>query len=220
MIALWATASMPVLAQELAVSSQRTPPGIMESKPTSMPLSTLRLHEVTLETKIKWSAQLLFYPKAFRSVIALHAYKRNDICSPRNDMAEQDLGFVIASFPQENDLQVVGYSLVHSHNDEPLTLAMACLSSRELPDEKQDPQNPFTIGGLQGKETFTIRGLRDETKGIHLLVPFAIDNKIPHDLYWTTSLSKKIYYQRMKGRTRHKGVSVVERVGVRGARGE
>lgn len=160
----------------------------------------LNLHEVTLQTKIKWSAQLLFYPKALKFIIALHAYKLDDICRLPKDLAEQDLGFAVASFRQENDQSVVGYSLVESRNHEPPTLAMACRSLGRPPDEKEHPSDPSTIHELWIGEKWTIRGLRDGETRPHLLLPFAIENEIPHDLYWTTNLSDEIYYQRMKER--------------------
>lgn len=159
----------------------------------------LKLHEVTLETKIKWSAQLLFYPKALKFIIALHAYKLDDICGLPKDLAEQDLGFAVAAFPQENGPPVVGYSLVESRNHEPPTLAMACSLGRP-PDEKESPSGLSTIHKSWNGEKWTIRGLRDGGTRPHLLIPFAIKKNIPHDLYWTTNLSKEMYYQRMKER--------------------
>lgn len=161
----------------------------------------LNLHEVTLETQIKWSAQLLFYPKALKFIIALHAYKLDDICGLRNDLAEQDLGFAVASFPQENGPPVVGYSLVESRNHEPPTLAKACRSLGRPLNEKEHPSDLSTIHEFWNGEKWTIRGLRDGDTRPHLLIPFAIENNIPHDLYWTPNLSNGMYYQRMRKRT-------------------
>ena len=205
-IVLWATMSIPVLAQEPVGGSQGIPQGIME-RTTSR--QRLNLHKVTLETKIKWGTQLLFYPKALKFIIALHAYKLDDICDHQGDLAKQDLGFAIASIRQENDLNVVGYSLIESRNHRPPTLAEVCLSLRRPPYEKKGlpdpstihPPDPSTIHELWKGEEWNIHGLRDKKTRTHLLVPFSIENNIPHDLYWTPNLSNEIYYQRMRKRT-------------------
>lgn len=202
-IALWATMSIPALAQEPVGGSQGTPQGSMELTTSGQ---TLNLHEVTLRTKIKWSAQLLFYPKALKFIIALHAYKLDDdICHLPKDLAEQDLGFAVATFPQKKKQQVVGYSLIRSRDHKPPTLAKACHSLRGFRAGKKPagkkPPSPSTIHKSWKGETWTIRGLRDgETRTTHLLIPFAIENKTPQHLYWTTNLSDEIYYQRMKER--------------------
>ncbi len=160
----------------------------------------LNLHKVTLQTKIKWSAQLLFYPKALKFIIALHAYKLDDdFCRLPKDLVKQDLGFAVASFPQKKKRQVVGYSLIRSHDDNPPTLAKACDLLRGF-QAGTKPPSASTIHKSWTGETWTIRGLRDGETGPHLLLPFAIENEIPHDLYWTTNLSNEMYYQRMKER--------------------
>ena len=214
-IALWATMSIPALAQEPVGGSQGTPQGSMELTTSGQ---ILNLHKVTLQTKIKWSAQLLFYPKALKFIIALHAYKLDDdFCRlpkdlvkqdlgfavasfpQKKDLAEQDLGFAVASFPQKKKRQVVGYSLIRSHDDNPPTLAKACDLLRGFRAGTKPP-SASTIHKSWTGETWTIRGLRDGETGPHLLLPFAIENEIPHDLYWTTNLSNEMYYQRMKER--------------------
>ncbi len=155
----------------------------------------LNLHKVTLETKIKWSAQLLFYPKALQSILALHAYKLNDICDPESSLTTQglgqDLGFVVTSVPRNGDPSgpsgYPGYKIIKSPNHRPLTLAMACDLSKNLSENAPNLSNLPAIHGLSGGK-----------KRIHLLIPFAIDNEIEPDLYWTTDLSKVMHYQIMK----------------------
>lgn len=196
-VVLWTTMSIPVLAQEPVSGSQGTPQDVTE--PTTSK-QMLNLHKVTLETKIKWSAQLLFYPKALQSIIALHAYKLNDICDPKSDLTKQelgqDLGFVVTSVPRNGDPSGLpgypGYKVIKSPDHRPLTLAMACDLSRNFSENAPNLPNLPAIHGLSGGK-----------KRIHLLIPFAIDNEIEPDLYWTTNLSKEMHHQIMKGRTRH-----------------
>ena len=91
----------------------------------------LKLHGVSLGTKIKWGAQLLFYPEAIKPVRVLHAYKWNTICKGDQTESNRKLGFAFVSSAQSGATLKTG-TLIKALKGKPVTLKNVCDSSKSL----------------------------------------------------------------------------------------
>ncbi len=167
LVVLCAAASTTVSAQERKGDSDQT----MSKAPI------LKLHGVTLGTKIKWGAQLLLYPEAIKPVRVLHAYKRDTVCKDSHQTKpDPNLGFVVVSSAQEGGPLKTGRLIGAPDSNKQVTLRTACDSSKNLSDA-------------------------DTNKTKYLLTLYGLQNQKDGALYWTDISSAPTTYAEILTKT-------------------
>ena len=111
--------------------------------------SNLKLHEVSLGTKIKWGAQLLFYPEAIKPVRVFRAYKWDNICRGKQKDLERNLGFALVSSAQSGGRLETG-KLIATRN-KPVTLKTVC-NSPSLSPAPGETKYLLILDGLQNQK--------------------------------------------------------------------
>jgi hypothetical protein len=116
--------SLCIALMALCVAAVSTPVFAQEANQLEV-----TLHRVSFATKLKWTSQVLFYPKAIDPVRTLYAYKRATVCNPPHlaNSSQDHLGFAVAASTGRNGAPSSGTLIAGSvRNTERVTLDDAC----------------------------------------------------------------------------------------------
>ena len=132
------------------------------------------LHRVSFATKLKWTSQVLFYPKAIDPVRTLYAYKKATVCNPEglSNSSQYHLGFAVAASSGRNGIPNSGTLIAGNvRNNDRVTLDDACnsidtnsqllLTRYPIPNQKTSGRFWTNVSSITAAET---QGARNEDR--------------------------------------------------------